>query len=140
MLKLTRKVEYALIALQHMHGKAPGDITKAKEIAQQYTIPLQLLAKILQQLAREKIVEPVQGPNGGYRAKVPLGAISLTEFVEILEGPMGLVDCNIDSDCIQLHQCNIRLPIQRVNNTIKSVFDNLTLAQITGDEAGNKPS
>jgi Rrf2 family protein len=131
MLKLTRKVEYGLIALQHMHRKPGHEITKAKEIAERYTIPGQLLAKILQQLARENVIEPVQGPNGGYRAKTPLDSISLTEFVEMLEGPMGLVDCNIDADCIQISQCNIRRPIQRINNTIKSVFDNLTLAQIT---------
>ncbi|MFQ6614944.1 MAG: RrF2 family transcriptional regulator [Fidelibacterota bacterium] len=134
MLKLTRKVEYGLIALQHMHRKSPGKITKAREIAGEYAIPLQLLAKILQQLARENLIEPVQGPNGGYRIRASLSSINLTQFVEILEGPLGLVDCNIDSDCTQLSQCNIRLPIQRVNNTIKAVFDNLTLAQVTGSE------
>ncbi|RMF10581.1 MAG: Rrf2 family transcriptional regulator [Candidatus Neomarinimicrobiota bacterium] len=131
MLKLTRKVEYALMAMQYMQHKPPEQITKAKEIAERYAIPRPLLAKILQQLARERVVEPVQGPNGGYRLSMALNTLSLARFVEMLEGPLGLVDCNLDAACDQLTQCNIRQPIQRVNNTIKAVFANLTLDQIT---------
>ncbi len=133
MLKLTRKVEYGLMALRHMQRKPGDEVTKAKEIAGMYTIPLPLLAKILQQLAREGVIEPVQGPNGGYRILEPLESINLTRFVEILEGPVGLVDCNITPDCTQISQCNIRQPIQQVNNTLKTMFDNLTLDQITGN-------
>ena len=39
MLKLTRKVEYALIALRHMQDKAPELVSSTKEIATQYNIP-----------------------------------------------------------------------------------------------------
>ena len=51
MLKITRKVEYALIALRHMQSKDPKGLTSAKEIATHYGVPKQLLAKTLQQMA-----------------------------------------------------------------------------------------
>ena len=47
MLNITRKVEYALIALRHMQSKSDGKVTSANEIAKQYGVPRQLLAKIL---------------------------------------------------------------------------------------------
>ncbi|MFC1527838.1 RrF2 family transcriptional regulator [Candidatus Neomarinimicrobiota bacterium] len=131
MLKLTKKIEYALIALQHMQGKDHNDISNAKEIAENFDLPVSLLAKVLQQMAKHNIIEPIQGPSGGYRLNKPLEEIKLNDFIEIIEGPVGLVDCLHDPDCGHIGTCNIRLPIERVNNTIKNLFSNMTLADLT---------
>jgi Rrf2 family protein len=133
MLKLTRKVEYALIALRHLHAKTDSVVTNTKEIAETYEIPAPLLAKIMQQLARENLIEPIQGPNGGYRIKADLESIKMTDFIEILEGPLGLVDCFHDTECSQIDQCNIRTPIEKINKTIIDLFSNMTLADITSN-------
>lgn len=131
MLKLTKKIEYALIALQHMQSKDQNDITSAKEVAEKFDLPASLLAKVLQQLAKHDIVEPIQGPSGGYRLNKPLETVKLNDFIEIIEGPVGLVDCLHDPDCSHMGTCNIRVPIERINNTIKDLFSNMTLADIT---------
>ncbi|SVA32316.1 uncharacterized protein METZ01_LOCUS85170 [marine metagenome] len=55
----------------------------------------------------------------------------MTRFIEILEGPVGLMDCYFDTDCIQLNTCNIRTPINRINDSIRSMLDQMTLADIT---------
>ena len=132
MLKLTRKLEYALIALTHMQGQATEKIISTKEIAETHRIPLQLLAKILQELSKHDILEATQGAHGGYRLKKSLDEMNLTELIKILEGPIGIMDCSIDTNCVQLDICNIRKPISRVNDAIISMFDNLTLSEITG--------
>ncbi|MDP6339623.1 MAG: Rrf2 family transcriptional regulator [Candidatus Marinimicrobia bacterium] len=131
MLKITRKVEYALIALRHMQSNKENGLTSAKEIASHYGIPQQLLAKTLQQMARDDIIEAVQGPAGGYRLIANLDLISLKDFFEQLEGPMGLMDCSFDSDCIQIGACNIRVPIQRINNNMRNMFSQMTLQEVT---------
>ena len=132
MLKLTRKLEYALIALRHIQGQATKKIVSTKEIAETHRIPLQLLAKTLQQLAKHNIIEAIQGAHGGYRLKKSLDNINMNTLIQILEGPIGIMDCSVDSNCVQLDICNIRKPINRVNDAIISMFDNLTLADITG--------
>ena len=130
MLKLTRKLEYALISLRHMQIK--GDmLSTTKEIADMYTIPRDLLAKILQQMARLKYIDAVQGSQGGYRIYKALTNISLTQFVEELEGPFGMVNCSISTNCIQLNNCNIRMPINKINNNIRSILNNIPLTDIT---------
>jgi|TARA_Y100000031_G_C7859410_1_gene221232 Rrf2 family protein len=131
MLKLTRKLEYALIALRHIQGQATEKIVSTKEIAETHRIPLQLLAKTLQQLAKHNIIEAIQGAHGGYRLKKSLDNINMNTLIQILEGPIGIMDCSVDSNCVQLDICNIRKPINRVNDAIVSMFDNLTLADIT---------
>jgi len=131
MLRLNKKTEYALIALQHMQSKAQDEITSAKEVAENYDLPASLLAKVLQQLAKQEIIEPIQGPSGGYKLRKSLDKIKLNDFIEIIEGPVGLVDCLHDPDCGHIGTCNIRVPIERINNTIKDLFSNMTLADLT---------
>ena len=132
MLKLTRKLEYALIALSHIQGQATEKIVSTKEISDTHRIPLQLLAKTLQKMAKHNIIEAIQGAHGGYRLKKSLDNINMNTLIQILEGPIGIMDCSVDSNCVQLDICNIRKPINRVNDAIVSMFDNLTLADITG--------
>ena len=131
MLKITRKVEYALIALNHLQQQNDGDLCSAKEISKQYGIPQELLAKTLQKLARVEIIEAVQGSTGGYKLLVDPITINMTHFFEILEGPVGIMDCYFDSGCRQLNTCNIRSPINKINDAIRNVFNNITLADLT---------
>ena len=56
MLKLTRKVEYSLMALRHMQGKSINSISSTREIANQYNIPVEILAKTLQHMAKVNII------------------------------------------------------------------------------------
>jgi len=132
MFKITRKLEYALIALRYIQGQSEDKVVSAKEISGVYRIPLQLLAKILQELSKHDILEATQGAHGGYKLKKSLDQMNLTALIKILEGPIGIMDCSIDTNCVQLDICNIRKPINRVNDAIISMFDNLTLSEITG--------
>ena len=131
MLKLTRKLEYALIALRHMQIK--GDtLSSTKEISDMYTIPRELLAKILQQMAKLKYIDAVQGAKGGYSIDKSLFKINLTQFVEAMEGPLEMVECNISTECIQMPNCNIRMPINKINQNIRSIFNKINITDITG--------
>lgn len=131
MLKITRKVEYALIALRHMQEKDHGELTNAKEIAEQYVMPVELLAKTLQHLTREGILTAVQGPHGGYRINKSLDDINMKDFFEKLEGPLGMMDCYFDSDCTLIPMCNIRTPIQRINDSMRSMFEHMSVGEVT---------
>jgi len=64
MLKLTKKADYGLIALKFLaeHPELPA--SSAKDIADAYGIPAQLLAKILQQLTKASLLKSSAGMNG----------------------------------------------------------------------------
>ena len=130
MLKLSRKLEYALIALRHIQGN--GDIIcSTKAISEEYMIPRPLLAKILQKLAQLQYIDAIQGPHGGYRMHSALENISLTQFIEDIEGPLAMVECSVNMDCVQLNNCNIRIPINKINENIRSVFNSISITEIT---------
>lgn len=131
MLKLTKKIEYGLIAMQYMQEKSENEVTSAKEVADNFNLSPSLVAKVLQQLAKSNLIQPIQGPSGGYKLDCSLDSIKLNDFIEIIEGPVGIVECLKDPDCDHVGTCNIRIPIERVNNTIINIFSNITLADIT---------
>ena len=131
MLKLTRKIEYGLIALNHMqNSKSPKELHSAKEIAIKYSLPKETLAKILQQMVKYEFVHAVKGASGGYYLDKSINKINLMEFIEKIEGPLGLVDCYVDSECSLIDLCSIRKPINSINNNVRRLFKNILLSEL----------
>jgi Rrf2 family protein len=135
MLKISKKSEYGIIALKHMLNQPEGSITRAKEIAQRYNIPSEILAKILQRMARYGIVQSSQGARGGYILGKDGDSISLSEIIECIEGPLGIVDCVNDSDCncVQLEKCNISDPFRVIQKQFKVFLSGISLADINNE-------
>ena len=75
MLRLSKKVDYAIILLSHQ-GKASGPIS-AQEISSHYHLPQPMIANILKQLAASQLVESTRGVQGGYVLQRQTGQISL---------------------------------------------------------------
>ena len=130
MLKLTKKVEYALISLVHISEQEDGVNSSSKRIAKKYLIPNEILAKILQKLASLQIIKSIKGPKGGYQLSCDINKINIFDFIEMIEGPIGLVDCMISNNCNQLECCTIKTPLQKINNKIINTLKNITLNEI----------
>lgn len=66
MLRLTKKADYGLMALKYLAEHPNESSLSARDIAEAYHIPPQLLAKILQRLAKVGILRSHAGMSGGY--------------------------------------------------------------------------
>ena len=130
MLKLTKKVEYALISLAHMSNQKKNNLSSASNIAEKYLIPSEVLAKLLQQLAACDVIESVKGPLGGYRLKTDIHLINIVDLIEKVEGPIGLMDCAFPMGCDQIDCCTIKKPLTKINETIINTLKQITLDQI----------
>ena len=140
MLKLSKKADYALMALQYMASVQFGDLTKArvvntKEIAEEHNIPGELLAKVLQTLAKHDLIESHNGPKGGYILGKDPKSITIAQVLEAIEGPLGIADCYHDkesSPCEQLEHCNIRTPLLKVQESIHQLLNSMTIENMLG--------
>lgn len=130
MIRLNRKVEYALMALKFMSRKPRAALTSAKEIAEALQIPFDATARVLQILAHHDVLFVVQGTQGGYRLKQDLGKVSLYKLVEVIEGPFEIARCLSDEDCDLVGHCNIQNPIQILNRKIADFYQGLNLAEV----------
>ena len=69
MLRLSKKADYALMAVRHLALPDGASSTSAREIAEQYDIPLELMAKVLQRLVREGLAGLDTGDAGRLHAE-----------------------------------------------------------------------
>ncbi|MFM7841026.1 MAG: RrF2 family transcriptional regulator, partial [Nitrospira sp.] len=142
MLKLSKKADYGLMALQYIASVQFGDLHKArvvntKEIAEEYHIPAELLAKVLQTLAKQGLVESQNGPKGGYLLARNAREITIAQVLEAIEGPLGITDCHQEQDdkspsCSCFNHCNIRTPLLKVQDSIYQLLNNMTVADMLG--------
>jgi len=82
---LTQTGEYALRAMVYMARKETDAYCGVKEIAASTGVPANYLAKILQLLARAKVLDSQKGFGGGFKVARELSKISLMDIVDPLE-------------------------------------------------------
>jgi Rrf2 family protein len=134
MLRLSKKADYALIAVSYMAVPGPRAVVSAREIAEHHNLPLELLAKVLQQLVRKGIVRSVQGINGGYSLSRPAIETSVADVVEAIDGPLTLTACADERDtCDQYSKCSIRDPLHRIRERIASSLAACSVAELAAD-------
>ena len=90
MLKLTKKADYALMAMKHLadHADEGTRSASAKDVADSFGIPPEALAKILQRLAKAGLLHSQHGTNGGYRLARAAHTISAFEVIQAIDGPL----------------------------------------------------
>lgn len=134
MLKLTKKADYGLIALRHLAVGPAGEAASAKEIAEAYGIPLPLLAKVLQKLAKGGLLVSVQGTNGGYKLARDARQISALEAIRAIDGPIILTSCFTSHDrCGQSVRCSVREPLRKVHERILTVLEGTSISEMAED-------
>ncbi len=139
MLKLTKKTDYALMAINYMSFRKGPFVANTRNIAEIYNIPKELLAKILQKLAKEGLVESQNGPKGGYSLVKEPEDISLGEIIRAIEGPIQIVRCvEGDTTCSQTEQCTIQSPLRKIEREIVSYLDGITIDKIVSVSAENE--
>ncbi len=87
-MKLTRRSEYALLALVHL-ARAKGEGWVAvSAMAEAQGLPPKFLEQLLMALKRAGLVKSQKGPHGGYRLGRPAAKITLAEVVRLLDGAL----------------------------------------------------
>jgi Rrf2 family protein len=136
MLRLSKKTDYALIALAYVtsRGNTPAS---AREIAEKYDVPVELLAKVLQRLVQRGVLRSQQGIHGGYMLARPSDTVTVAEVVEAIDGPLSLTVCGPSDDerCEQFAKCNIRDPLHRIRDRIIGALMACTIAELVSDRA-----
>lgn len=138
MLALTKRTEYALIALCHL-ARQPGETVSARELARRYAIRLPLLMNVLKILNRKGLVRSSRGANGGYQTAVAPEKLSLARVAEAIEGPMRLVKCvsaaaDGVASCELIGTCPVRQPVLRVHEHLTEFLSGVSIAALAFDE------
>lgn len=137
MLKLTKKADYGLIAVRHLADLGVNGSCSAKDIADAYRIPQEALAKILQRLAKAKLLLSHHGTNGGYALAREARQISALEVIHAVDGPLFITSClpHETGGCDQSKRCTVREPLRQVNESIKALLEAIKISDMRDSRA-----
>ncbi len=133
MIKINRRVEYALMVLKLMKEKELAELTTAREVCDRFDTPFDTTAKVMQLMNTSGILHSHKGVKGGYTLARDLSEVSYMELVEFIEGKSFMMDCH-DGPCELYQKCNISQPIKRLNDYLINIFNALSLNELLSED------
>ena len=142
MLRLSKKADYALIAMKHLAQKRSGAAsTSARDIAEHCDIPIELMAKVLQRLVRTGLLVSTQGTRGGYTLGRLSSSISMADVIQAIDGPFTVTACSTDKhDCEQYGKCSVRDSLWQIRERIVEALDTVSLAEMAAERELTAPT
>lgn len=132
MIKINKKVEYALVSIKYMATKPDQDLTSAREICDRFRTPFDTTAKVLQIMNNNGLLVSVKGIKGGYQLAIPLRDITYLQLVNMIENKKetpGICE-TVKGPCELYSTCNIIEPIEMLNDKINQFLESLTLEEL----------
>ncbi len=104
----SREGEYTIQALCYLALKPNGRLVSIRELTDELVIPYFYLGKILQKLARKRILVSRKGPNGGFALAIPAEKITLYDILDAIDGVKTLTSCAIGfKECSNENCCAV---------------------------------
>jgi Rrf2 family protein len=130
-LRISRKIDYAIRAMIHLAGIPEGTVVPFREIGRQMDVPEDFLAKILKTLVDQGIVRSTRGPHGGYKLARPAETINVLEIIEAAEGPVAINVCLDDDDaCRRQSVCSMSAVWREGQDRMLEVFRRTPLSSL----------
>ncbi len=129
-MKLSKKVQYALVAMLHLDRIAPGTRVTTHDLAQMYDVPEQHLGKILQRLGRAGLLHSVQGVQGGYELRRSLNEMTLGNVLEAVDPGSALVARRDHTVLTLFPACYVQGLAREVERTVIAQVHSLRLSEV----------
>jgi FeS assembly SUF system regulator len=132
LLRLSKLTDYAVVVLARLD--AEGGVQTAPCLAQCTSIAEPTVAKVLKVLAHAGLVEGLRGARGGYRLGRPLAAMTLSDVILAVDGPIALTACvdGASGSCETEATCPVRGRWDPVNDAVRRALSAISLADLAG--------
>jgi Rrf2 family transcriptional regulator, nitric oxide-sensitive transcriptional repressor len=131
-MRLTSFTDFALRTLMRLAGE-PERLFATNEIAAEFRISRNHLAKVIRDLADGGFIATQRGAGGGFSLARPPQSITLGEVVRALEGGSALVECFREDggDCVLTPRCRLKKRLAAAREAFMRELDATTLAECT---------
>ncbi len=130
-MRLTSFTDYGLRMLMRMAGD-PGRAFSTSEMAEEFGLRRNHLAKIMQHLARAGLIATRRGGRGGAVLARPADSIRLGTVIRLLEEGQPLVECFAKDGgaCSIACHCHLKARLRSAEIAFLAELDRSTLADI----------
>lgn len=133
-MKLTSKGRYAVtaildVALHSKHGPVP-----LADISDRQSISLSYLEQLFARLRKEKLVESVRGPGGGYRLGKLASDIVIGDVIRAVDETVDATRCQGQADCQGGVKCLTHSLWQDLSDKITSFLNGITVEELISQQ------
>jgi Rrf2 family protein len=127
----SKTCEYAIRAMIYIAQQSKTDRkTGFKQIASAIDAPEPFIAKILQQLGRENLVQSAKGPHGGFYINNETMKRTLADVVKAIDGDKIFTGCGLGlTFCSEKNPCPIHNEFKAIRNQIQEMLQSATVSQ-----------
>jgi Rrf2 family protein len=130
-LRINKKVEYAMMVLKFLALKPHDELVTARDICKEFNTPFDSTAKVMQKLNTANILNSAKGIKGGYSLKKKLSNVTYMDLVKVIEGDqVGRVCESNNGKCENYEFCNIISPVENLNHQVFSFLNTLKLDEL----------
>jgi Rrf2 family protein len=127
-MKLKKSTRYALYAAMELARADEGEQVPVARVAERYALPVSVLAKIFQQLARSGLAVGSRGVRGGYTLARAPSAVTVLDIIEAFESPL-------ESELEELSDCRLRKLFEEVDELTRCTYASVTLETLVGSRS-----
>jgi Rrf2 family protein len=129
----SKTCEYAIRAMIFIAQQSKdGGKVGIKKIAKGIDSPEHFIAKILQELSRQNILQSTKGPNGGFYLNEHALNSSLADIVRVVDGDKLFTGCGLGlKQCSETHPCPIHYEFKKVRISLQKTLENARLGKFT---------
>ncbi len=132
MIRMTRLTDYGIMLLTLFARDARRATRSARDLAADAHLPLPTVSKLLKLMARHGLLEAHRGVRGGFSLSRPPEAITVSEIIGALEGPIGVTECSAHSGACGIERsCIVRSNWRKINDVVIRALRGITLAEMT---------
>ena len=130
-MKISTKGRYGLRILLDLALNSGDKLRLIRDIARSQQISEKYISRLIIDLRRAGMVKSVRGSKGGYELAQTPQSITLLDVVEVMEGPLSIVDCVCEPGrCSRNKMCVTRGIWQNLNSEFRESMRKVTLQDI----------
>ena len=138
-MKISTRTEYGIRFLVTLARSDTDACLSLTEIARREKMPHAYLEQLVRDLRRAGLVTATRGQTGGYALGRDASAITMSDAVRALEGPLLEMPCAGSSDlehCDRPQPCSVHEVFQRVYESLNGALGGTTLAEVAATAGG----
>lgn len=137
-MRMTRGSDYGLRGMLYLARQPLGQVCLVSQVAAAENLPESYLAKIFQDLARNRLLMSHRGAKGGFSLVSDPEEISLLQIIEAVEGPIAIAPClDMREGCEHADLCEIYDTLDSAQAQMISVLRGTTLADLVARQNGS---
>jgi Rrf2 family protein len=136
-MRITHAADNALRVMIHLASLPTGARVNRDALAQVADVPPQFLSKVLQALARHRLILSYRGAVGGFELARSSEFITVLDVVEAVDGRIALNRCSVPGGCNRVGWCAAHGDWNRAQEALETVLRSASIATLARESTEN---